>query len=198
MNSFIDSLNRRLGESLGLVCGGALPRFAWKFAPDEPFFVYDTDNRTLLKRCWADSPAPGGGVIGKVWLLAEWRINKTFDHFGYGEGLRVPHVFEKGYSPYIETALAPGEEPTAELTANYIRAIDYQLQNSAAIMGAEESMANYLAEEKYTADRNRSQFANEHLEASRKVYDDHCGAVGNLSPGARGGFLSFQNNESLP
>lgn len=180
--SHIETLNRRLGERLGLVCGGTLPRFAWKYAPDLPRFMYDTDNRTLLKRTWADAPAPDGNCIGKVWFLAEHRPSKAIDHHGYSAAIRVPFIKEADYAPYLETALAPGMLPTAALTQNYIFAIDHQMQSS---------FENYMAEEKYTADRNKRREAEAWRETVRAGFDQHTGAMGNCIPGTAGGFLSF-------
>lgn len=187
MSAQIDVLNRRLGERLGLVCGGTLSRFAWKYAPDQPRFIYDRDNRTLLKRTWADAPAPDGQPIGKVWLLAEWRPNQAVDHFGFGDGVRVPAVREADYAPYFETALAPGVIPSAELTQNYIFAIDRQMQRS---------FESYMAEEKHTQDGNLARERSAWLETAREGYDAHVGAFGNCEPGTRHGYLSFMNNES--
>lgn len=78
----IELLNRRLAENLGFV-NGNLGRFAWCWAPDHPFFVYDRDNRTLIKKSWADAPAPWSGTLGKVWLLGEYRNSRAFDHMGF-------------------------------------------------------------------------------------------------------------------
>jgi hypothetical protein len=194
MNTHINSLNRRLGEHLGLVCGGTLPRFAWKYAPDQARFVYAADNRTLLKRSWADAPAPAGGFLGKVWVLAEWRTSRAFDHFGFSDGVRVPFVREADYAPYLETALAQGVLPSDALTQNYIFALDQQLQKSAE--HDPRSFENYMAEEKYTADRNKAQDSRDWLETARAGYDDHVGAFGNCAPGTRHGYLSFQNDET--
>ncbi len=187
MAGLIDILNRRLGERLGLVCGGSKPRFSWKYAPEQPRFVYDRDNRTLLKRSWADAPAPDGGTLGRVWLLAEWRKNNSFDHHGFGDGIRVPFIKEADYAPYFETALAPGAQPTEALTANYIAAIDQQMQTS---------HADFIAEEAYSTATNERRDRDEHRERSAIEYDKYTGAFGNLEPGKRDGYMSFQNVES--
>ena len=183
----IDLLNRRLGESLGRVCSGTLPRFAWKYAPEQSYFVYDRDNRTLLKKTWADAPAPSGGTIGKTWLLAEWRVNNVSDHHGFSDALRIPAVHAAGYAPYFETALAPGQEPTPELNQNYIFALDKQLQSS---------FEDYMTEERYTRDRNERRDSADWRETAAGQYDEFTGAFGNLDAGKRSGFMSFQNVES--
>ncbi len=185
----VDILNRRLGESLGRVCSGTLPRFAWKYAPEQPYFVYDRDDRTLLKKTWADAPAPDGGTLGKVWLLAEWRVNNVIDHHGFSDAIRIPSVHAAAYAPYFETALAPGREPTAELTANYVHALDHQLRNSAE--HNDNSFNDYMTEERYTRDRNERLDRNAWQETAAAQYDEHTGAFGNCSPGTAGGFLSF-------
>ena len=80
----IETLNRRLGESLGRVCGGSLPRFSWLWAPNQPWFMFDLDDRTLVKKSWASAPAPDGGIIGRAWVMGEWRRDTSYDHHGYG------------------------------------------------------------------------------------------------------------------
>jgi hypothetical protein len=82
MSSLIETLNRRLADALGSVATN--PRFQWRFAPDEIWMVYDYDDRTLIKKSWADMPSPAGGPIGRAWLLAEWRVSTAIDHHGYG------------------------------------------------------------------------------------------------------------------
>lgn len=193
-NSSVDHLNRRLGEALGLVCGGSLPRFAWKWAPDQPHYVFDRDNRTLLKRTWADAPAPGGGVLGGVWVLAGWRENRNYDNFGYGDSMRIPVVHSAGYAPYFETALVPGQTPTAELNQNYIWALDRQLQASSE--HSNYSFDNYMNEEHYSTESNKAREKEEWREQARTGYDANTGAFGNCEPGKRDGFFSFQNVES--
>lgn len=190
----IDALNKRLGETLGLVCGGSLPRFAWKYAPEQPRYVYDRDNRTLLKKTWADAPAPDGQVLGKVWLLAEWRPSRTFDHHGFSDAIRTPLIKDADYAPYFETALAPGDLPSVELNQNYIFALDHQLQNS--LEHNPRAFTNYMAEEKYSADQVKAKDQAAWQETVQAGYDSHIGAFGNCEPGTRHGYLSFQNNES--
>lgn len=82
-NAHIDLLNRRLAESLGYVCSGTYPRFQWKYAPNEPFIVYDRDDRTILRKTWADSPSVNGGSIGRAWLIAQWTISKAINNMGF-------------------------------------------------------------------------------------------------------------------
>lgn len=190
----IDALNRRLGERLGLVCGGSLPRFAWKYAPEQPRFVYDRDNRTLLKKTWADAPAPDGQTLGKVWLLAEWRACRVTDHHGFSDEIRTPLIKDADYAPYFETALAPGELPSAALNQNYIFALDRQLHDSAE--HNPRSFTHYMAEEKYRADQVKAAAQAEWQETVQGQYDANVGAFGNCQPGTRHGYLSFQNNES--
>lgn len=193
-NSHVALLNRRLGEGLGFISGRNEPRFAWKYAPDQPWFVYDRDNRTLVKKCWADFPAPDGQPLGPVWVLAGWQRSRAVDHFGFSNGLRVPLIREWDYLPYFETALVRGATPSEALTQNYIREIDQQLQRS--VEHDPDWFNNYMAEEKYSADRNRERDRNAWLESARESYDNNVGAFGNCEPGKRHGYLSFMNNES--
>ena len=83
MSALIDILNRRLHDALGSV-GGTQPRFQWCWAPDHLWLVYDFDDRTIVRKTWADMPSPAGGPIGKAWLLAEWRVSKAVDNHGFG------------------------------------------------------------------------------------------------------------------
>lgn len=228
MSALIDILNRRLHDALGSV-GATQARFQWRWAPNEPWIVYDYDDRTLVRKTWADMPSPAGGPIGKAWLLAEWRVSKAVDNHGYGtrcekcngEGkiiwggviqasvrcedcdglgtvtsIRVAVAKEAGYFPYLETVQPEGKEPTEDLNANYIKALDYQISMSAEMLGADEAMDQRMAEEKWSSERNLRRDATDHLERSREVYDDNCGAFGNLEPGKRDGWFSFQNVES--
>lgn len=222
--SHIKTLNTRLGDSLGLVCGGSLPRFAWKYAPDMVWIVYGRDDRTVVKKTWADAPSASGGKVGKAWLLAEWRLNKSFDNHGFGDtcgkcngmgssteygitircrecdgkgtvaGVRVAVRSTSGYSPYFETALLPGQLPSNELNQNYVWAIRRQLDRSA--MSRTDALDERMAEEKYIMERQNVVNRNEHLEASLAVYDENVGAFGNCEPGKRDGYMSFQNPES--
>ena len=98
MTSSVEALHRRLAERLGRVCGGSIPRFSWQYAPDQPWLVYDRDERTVLKKSWADMPAPDGSPIGKsfpflslpnltsrpanfhrvsLYLVASWNANSS-------------------------------------------------------------------------------------------------------------------------
>jgi hypothetical protein len=171
-----------------------MPRFAWNWAPDQPAFTYSLDDRTVLKKSWADWPGPDGKPIGRAWVLSEWRINKSVDHCGYGSGARVAVARAAGYAPYFETAVGYGLMPSEGLNQNYIWAIGKQLSVSAQYN--KNSMDYHLAEEKWTSDHNNQIAAKEHLERSRAVYDNHTGAFGNLEPGKRDGYFSFQNDES--
>lgn len=188
MSGHIDLLNRRLAERLGCVCGGSLPRYAWKFAPHQPMYVYDRDNRTLLKRSWADSPGPDGKPIGAVWLLAEWRVNRNVDA-GTSAGVRVPVIGGAGYSPYLETAMPPGREPSEAENQHLISDIDRQLAASAE--HDPNSFENYMADEKSTADANKRKDKAAWRETTAEQYDNNVGAFGNCAPGTRGGYMSF-------
>jgi len=188
-NAHIERLNRRLGEALGMVCSGSRPRFAWKWAPDQPHIVYGRDNRTLIKRTWADKIGMDGKPIGRVWVLAQWRVTSAADHHGYGTGVRVAVMAPAGYKPHMETALSPGEVPSEHLNQNYIWALDRQL--SASAEHDKNAILNALAEEKYEDQRNETRDAKEWRESALGDYDQHVGAFGNCRPGTAGGFMSF-------
>lgn len=187
MSAYVQSLNRRLGDALGY--RGNHPRFAWCWAPNQSRFVYDTDNRTLLKKSWASMPGPDGKELGRVWVLGEWRESTAFDHHGFADGLRIPFVRKFDYAPYFESAVLDGSEPTGEITRNYIWALDQQLQRSVEF--DRNSFDNYMAEEKYTADRNSARHRADWQENAAAGYDANTGAFGNCIPGTAGGFLSF-------
>lgn len=108
--TFIDQLNRRLGESLGYVRSGTEARFSWRWAPDLPY--------------WASR-------LGKVWVLCQWQKpgiteQQWHEHF---RG-RFPYPSNGMHHPHTETALPPGVLPTLELTQKYIWALDQQMSTS--------------------------------------------------------------------
>jgi hypothetical protein len=190
--NYITILNRRLAESLGY--RGAHPRFKWLYAPEEKWFTFDTDDRTILKKTWADRAAPDGGLIGRAWLLAEWRRSKVFDHMGFGDGIRIPFIREYGYEAYMETAIPRGQLPTEELTANYIFALRKMIDESAEMRA--DSFQEHLADEKYTSERNSARERDWNRERAAEIYDNHTGAFGNCDIGQRDGYFSFQNQET--
>lgn len=193
-SSQVEVLNSRLAAELGRSCSDSLPRFAWKWAPDQPWYVYDSDDRTVLKKSWADAPAPGGGTIGRAWLLAEWRPIKSEDHCGYGSGVRVAVPKSADYCPYFETTLAEGQIPTEALNANYIWALRKQLDMSAECR--EDSFAQYMAEEKYSMLQRQDRDRTANRERAMHMYDDNVGGFGNCTPGTAGGFLSWGGVEA--
>lgn len=193
-NAHIEMLNRRLGEALGFVCGGFLPRFAWKYAPDMPMIFYDKDDRTVRKLSWASAPDVNGGRIGRQWLLANWRRMGHSDHHGYGEGPRIPLVAEAGYSPYFETACGPEVIPSEELNAMYI--VDLRRRLAASAECRENAYDEYLAKELVRKELNEERQRDAWREEAMKGYDNHVGAYGNCLPGTRGGYLSLPSRSS--
>lgn len=179
----VSLLNRRLGESLGFAKSGTMPRFAWVFSTELQWYIRDSVMESYNFRCWADR-------IGRVWVLCEWRTPRGFDArtnteydltreqwWGMFKG-SMPYPEGGQYTPYAETALEPGREPTAELTANYIWALDHQMS------------ANYqthLAVGRAQVDEQRRAFD----EKQQEEWMDMAPAFGNYDPGKRGGFLSF-------
>jgi hypothetical protein len=106
-NRSVAQLNRRLGDMLGTVRGGMLPRYAWKWAPDLPFF------RSRL---------------GKVWVLCVYQI-PTMSRQEWLEkvGSEAPYQSNGMYSARPETSLPYGVPPTPEATQFYIRTIGEQM-----------------------------------------------------------------------
>ena len=110
MNPEIHRLNKRLGETLGLVASGTLPRFAWKHSTEMPM---------VAER------------IGERWLLTEWR-RPSMSHAEWmkNSGGRFPYPSAGWYHPYYETALPVGLEPSGDLTQKAIFQFDRQMQQS--------------------------------------------------------------------
>lgn len=105
----IEHLNRRLGQTLGYVCGGTLPRFCWKWAPELPYW------RTRL---------------GKTYVLCQWKRPEMSErewalHF---QG-QFPYPGNGMYHPFSETAVRESAL-TEELNQNYMRALDQQMSQS--------------------------------------------------------------------
>lgn len=106
----VKALNQKLGDALGYVCSGTQPRFAWKWAPDLPY--------------WRSR-------LGKVFVLCQWMS----PHFTEQQWVaqfqgRFPFPSNGMYHPHAETALSPGSIPTFHLTQNYIWALDRQMSTS--------------------------------------------------------------------
>jgi hypothetical protein len=154
----IQQLNRRLGETLGYVRSGTEPRFCWKWAPDIPY--------------WSSR-------LGKVWVLCQWQKpgmseadwNKQF-------GGRFPYPANGMHHAHPETALPAGEIPSAELTQNYIWALDRQMSESYA---RQLSAVNQEVED----DQER-----DYVEWVEKVQGSNP-AFSNFDPGKRGGHVSY-------
>jgi hypothetical protein len=110
MNASIKALNQKLGDSLGYVRSGTQPRWAWKWAPDLPYW------RTRL---------------GAVWVLCQW-TSPFFTEQQWQQQFRgrYPYPAQGMYHAHPETVLSPGRVPTLELTQNYIWALDRQMSTS--------------------------------------------------------------------
>lgn len=110
--SLIANLNRQLGERLGLVASGTLPRFAWKHSTEIPM---------LAER------------LGNRWLLTEWRrLSMSPDEWTRISGGRFPYPSAGCYHPYPETALPPGMEPSQHLTEKAIKQFARQMDTTLA------------------------------------------------------------------
>ena len=217
----IDQLNRRLGEQLGFVCGGSLPRFSWRWAPTQDWFVYSRDDRTLVKKSWADAPAPDGSTIGRAWVLGEWRRNTSFDHHGYGSSCEdckgAGYTFWSGGIGKRPCAKCAGKGRVVGIRIPVAREYAYAPYFETAVGHGHEPTAelnaNYirvldgmiqqsaaqndgqmdelLAEEKYAMESQNARGSKEHLARSAAVYDQSTGAYGNLQPGQVDGWMSF-------
>lgn len=179
----VEILNRRLGEGLGLVLGGSQPRFKWCKAEDCFYYLREGIGESFQRYCWADR-------IGKVWLLCQWDVPKFFDPRSGSTRIlnesdwwvtfkgAMPFPKNGEYRAQAETALAPGCMPTAELTANYIWAIDKQMSSS---------YEKQLIE-------NSTEIAMMRRERENKFYEqanDLTPAFGSWASGERGGHVSF-------
>ena len=81
-NKNIALLNRRLGDSLGTVRGGMLPRYAWKWAPDLPFYR---------------------AMLGKVWVLCIYQLPDISEReWAEKVGSEVPYSSNGMYSARLE------------------------------------------------------------------------------------------------
>jgi hypothetical protein len=103
-------LNQRLGDMLGMVASGTLPRFAWKHSSEMPM----VEER-----------------IGPRWLLTEWRRpSMSPAQWAANSGGKHPYPASGWYHPYYETALPIGLEPTADLTQKAIYQFDKQMSTT--------------------------------------------------------------------
>ena len=154
----IDQQNRKLGDALGYVRAGTEPRFCWKWAPTIPY--------------WASR-------LGKVWVLCQWQRPRMTEkewlmHFGG----RYPYPVNGMHHAHPETALAPGREPTGELTQNYIWALDRQMSTS--IVQQVCDVHNDIAADQ---DRDYAEWVD--------LVQDSNPAFSNFAPGNRGGHVSY-------
>jgi hypothetical protein len=142
-SSQIAYLNQRLGDALGRVRGGSLPRFCWIWAPDVPY--------------WARQ-------LGKVWVLCQWRkpsiTEKQWQHAFQG---RYPYPANGMHHAHPETALPEGEAPTLERTQFYIRALDEQMTTSLTQQLCDVN--NEMVEHKQQDDQEWSDFVDDTLPA---------------------------------
>lgn len=108
MNREIERLNRRLGESLGLVCGGTLPRYRWAWAPDMPY--------------WSR-------FLSEQWVMTHWdKPNWTEERWTKEFEGRYPYPANGMYHAYCEWALPVGVAPTGEFTQKAIRLLGEQME----------------------------------------------------------------------
>jgi hypothetical protein len=192
----VEILNRRLRERFGAVRGGEVigGRLQWKYAPDQPWITYGRDDRTIIRRSWASMPDGNGQPLGRVWMPAFWMRSTVFDHFGFRPEVRIPFISEWRYLPEPKLALPEGIVPTERI--NEWLMANFERELLASIEFRKDSFEQYMGEEAWNQQQNeiRNKLANR--ERSYAEYDRWTGAMGNLEPGNRGGWMSFQNNES--
>jgi hypothetical protein len=178
----VETLNRRLADALGSI-GCHLPRFCWKRSTELFWYYRDNAHSDFQRQCWADR-------IGVCWLLCQWRVPTGCDvstgtQYELTEQMwfrmfrgSIPFPARGEYVAHPETQVPRGHEPTAELTQNYIWALDKQMQ---------ATYREKLTECKADLDAH-------HDAHWKRQYDemaDDWPAFGNAAPGTRGGFLSF-------
>lgn len=221
----IDILNRRLGERLGLV-DGRMPRFKWLWAPDQPWMVFSRDDQTLVKKCWGDMAAPDGAVVGRAWVLAQWKRSTVFDHHGFGS--ICAECSGEGYRSYslhgrIRCQSCDGKGRITVMRIPFVREWDYAPHLETIIghgqVPTAELTANYcwaltdmmekaekkdayeqrMGDEAWIGQKNAERDKIANRERSMAIYDDNVGAFGNCLPGTAGGFMSFGGvNEARP
>lgn len=116
------SLNQRFGAALGCP-NGIDPRFAWMHSSE---VFYST--RGNLLHGWERHPWLT--KLGDCWVLCQWRspeMSETDWILTYG---MLPYPDKGRWTPFAETALPAGMEPTAELTDGYINGIRQQLERA--------------------------------------------------------------------
>lgn len=218
----VQILNRRLGERLGLV-DGRFPKFSWFWAPDQPWLVFDRDDQTLVKKCWGDMAAPDGALVGRAWVLAQWKRSTVFDHHGFGnlcaecrgEGCR-------SYSNFglVRCQACDGKGRVTGMRIPFVKEYDYAPHLETIIGHGQtptaELTANYcwaltdmmekaeredafeqrMGDEAWIGQRNSERDKIENRERSAAEYDKYTGAFSNLEPGQRDGYFSFMRPES--
>lgn len=124
LNREVERLNRRLGESLGMVCAGRLPRYAWAWGPDLVYWSQFLDQQWVMT----------------FWGKPNWseeRWNKEFQG-------RYRYPANGMYHAYCEWKLPIGLPPNGELTEKAIRLLDEQMNGT---FNGETIDGNVLAKE---------------------------------------------------
>jgi hypothetical protein len=166
----VSQLNARIGERLGY--RGNNPRFAWKYAPDLNYFWRESYLTGFRRQCWADQ-------IGRVWVLCQYRRPEmTQQEWWASFHGEFPYPAQGMYYAHPETALYPGQMPTAEITAAHIHAICTQI---------EKSYQQHRVECEASADKDMAESAREWDE----FVADFNPAFDNWNSGAKSG-VEFQ------
>lgn len=221
-NSDVEIHNRTLADRLGRF-DGYRGRFAWLWAPSQPWLVFDRDDQTIVKKCWGDMAAPDGAVVGRAWILAQWKRSTVFDHHGFGdlcaeckgEGCR-------SYSNFglIRCQACDGKGRVTGMRIPFVKDYDYAPHLETIVGNGQvptaELTANYcwalgvqidaaakgdafeqrMGEEAWIGQRNSERDKIANRERSAEIYDNNVGAFGNCEVGKRDGFFSFMRPES--
>jgi hypothetical protein len=128
----LTQFNRRIAEALGFVLGLSKGKYEWR-ETTECFYYFRRPTSLRYERiCWADR-------LGRGYVLCVWKLPEAFDpasnssHLITEEGWKemfggsIPYPGGGEYKALPETFC---QSVTPELNANYIWAIDHQMQKS--------------------------------------------------------------------
>lgn len=142
----IEQLNRRLGERLGMVRSGTLPRFKWALATDDEYW---------------------GQKLGPVWVLCQWQVN-AYSRNQWERLYQGRRKYEGAFHQVqAETALSIGHVPSSEDTDYYIRELDRQMD------ATEEQVTKALDEEDaQDADKDYAEWVDRVQNCNYSAYDN--------------------------
>jgi hypothetical protein len=161
----VQLLNRRLGESLGYVQGGSVPRFQWISGPNIPYFPHHDAKYYLCQ------------FKPTEWSESEWHVN-----------FRGRYPYVRGfYHVHGETAVPYGSL-TEQLNANYIWALDRQISLELA-----DHLYQIKQEIERDQKRDKEDWLDYCMGDAENSGLNSVGSVGALTrvPGTRGDSISF-------